>query len=325
MGSVEIPSATSSPDGPASIPLTTEEAARGQYSRAKLQFILERFNDDGIKVIEALVDAAHIDTIAAAMHAETPKILADSKVATFNHGVNSNILQCPPLKPEFVFGDIYLNPFVIQIVNAFLGARPRWNFITGNNALAGTQGIRQPVHKDISWRNHPTAPFYVIANVLLADFSPENGSTEFWLGSHKDTTTDDQDPTPGQTCFVLPEKVEERRSVRPPVQTTAKKGSITLRDLRLWHAGMPNPSDENRMMLALGYQARWYPNYTQRLKVRPAKIPLAVWDYANVSQLPESLMNFFVHDDIEIMANFVSDEEVQEHLHKYNFSFKPSI
>ncbi len=36
-------------------------------------------------------------------------------------------------------------------------------------------------------------------------------------------------------------------------------------------------------------------------------------------------MNFFVHDDIEIMANFVSDEEVKASQHKYNFSFKHSI
>ncbi|KAH8895866.1 hypothetical protein GQ53DRAFT_714568 [Thozetella sp. PMI_491] len=305
MGSVGNPVTAPGPDEPASIPLTKEEALRGQYSREKLQYILERFNEDGFIVLEDLVDVAHVDALAAAMHAETPQILANIK--TFNHGVNSNILQCAPLKPELIFSDVYLNPFVIQIVNAYLGARPRWNFITGNNALAGTGGLRQPVHKDIRWKGHPTAPFYVIANVPLADFSPENGSTEFWLGSHKNTTTADQETATGRTCFVLPEKLEERRTVRPPIQARAKKGSITLRDLRLWHAGMPNPSGENRIMMALGYQARWYPNYTQRLK------------------LPASMLNFFIHDDIEIMANFVSDEEVQENLHKDNFSFQPSI
>jgi hypothetical protein len=29
-----------------------------------------------------------------------------------------------------------------------------------------------------------------------------------------------------------------------------------LRDLRTWHAGMPNESEEYRIMLALGYQVR---------------------------------------------------------------------
>ena len=255
---------TPAPDGPATIPLSAEEAARGQYSRATLQRVLERFNEDGFIVLEDLVDPAHIDALAAAMHAETPGVLAG---ATFNHGVQSNILQCAPLTPGLVFSDVYLNPFVIQVMNAYLGARPRWNFITGNNALAGTGGLRQPVHKDVAWRDHPRAPFYVIANVPLADFGPENGSTEFWLGTHKDTSAADQDATPGSTCFVLEDKLAARRAVRPPVQVRAKKGSITLRDLRLWHAGMPNPSEENRIMIAVGYQARWYPNYTQRLKV----------------------------------------------------------
>ncbi len=211
-------------DGPASIPRTPEEVARGQYSRAKLQHILERFNEDGFIVLEDLVDPVHVDAIAAAMHAETPAILANDKVATFNHGVRSNILQCAPLRPELIFEDVYLNPFVIQVMNAYLGARPRWNFITGNTALARTDGLRQPVHKDIAWRDHPTAPFYVIANVLLADFGPENGSTEFWLGSHKNTTTEDQDPAPERACFVLEDKVEARRKIRPPVQTRARKG-----------------------------------------------------------------------------------------------------
>lgn len=31
-----------------------------------------------------------------------------------------------------------------------------------------------------------------------------------------------------------------------------------LRDLRTWHAGMPNESDHYRIMLALGYQVRLF-------------------------------------------------------------------
>ncbi|KAJ9255534.1 hypothetical protein DTO207G8_2924 [Paecilomyces variotii] len=298
-------------DAPASIPLSEAEKAKGKYSVATLRQILERFNDDGFLVLEDVVDVAHVEKINKYMQDDTDNVLREvyGSKAYFNHGVRSNILHCAPLKPEYIFEDVYMNPFVIQVMNAYLGARPRWNFITGNNALGNTKGLRQPVHKDIRWSGHPTAPFYAIANVPLTDFSPENGSTEFWLGTHKITTTADQQTTPegAMTCNVKIEKLEERRKVRPPVQVHAKKGSITLRDLRLWHAGMPNPSDEHRIMMALGYQARWYPNYTQRLK------------------LPESMMNFFHHDDIEIMANFVSDEEVQANQHRDNFHFSASV
>jgi len=54
--------------------------------------------------------------------------------------------------------------------------------------------------------------------------------------------------------FVRPDKVEERRKLRPPVQPVCEPGDIMLRDLRTWHAGMPNESEEYRIMLALGYQ-----------------------------------------------------------------------
>lgn len=36
----------------------------------------------------------------------------------------------------------------------YLGSKPVTNFCTANNALAGTGGMRQPVHKDITF-HHP--------------------------------------------------------------------------------------------------------------------------------------------------------------------------
>ena len=164
---------------------------------------------------------------------------------------------------------------------SYLGANPSWGFVTGNNALPRTHGLRQPVHKDITFF-HPQVllvllytitywslqcPFFVIANVPLCPFNPTTGSTEFWLGSHAHTAGTDQVlATPDSqlanaklvvgepNTFVLPEVVEERRKIRPPIQPTCDKGDIILRDLRTWHAGMPNESDEYRIMLALGYQ-----------------------------------------------------------------------
>lgn len=145
--------------------------------------------------------------------------------------------------------------------------------------------MRQPVHKDITF-HHPRCPFYFIANIVLDDFSPANGSTgrhahvsfpceaplirimtEFWLGSHAHTTSADQVPCTEETkvraqvpgdpsCNVKPPVVEARRQVRPPVQIECSKGDIVIRDLRTWHAGMPNTSSDDRIMIAIGYQVR---------------------------------------------------------------------
>ena len=45
--------------------------------------------------------------------------------------------------------------------------------------------------------------------------------------------------------------LEQRRQIRGPSQPIIEKGSIVIRDLRLWHAGMPNTTDEVRVMLAM--------------------------------------------------------------------------
>lgn len=149
---------------------------------------------------------------------------------------------------------------------SYLGSKPILNWMTSNNALANTGGMRQPVHKDNGYI-HPQFPFYFIANIPLVDFSVANGSTEFWLGSHAHTDENDQRvaendadrdayPNSGPTDPIPPVKLdvlEARRQIRPPIQPICNKGDIMIRDLRTWHAGMPNTSDEHRIMLALGY------------------------------------------------------------------------
>ncbi len=70
-------------------------------------------------------------------------------------------------------------------------------------------------------------------------------------------------------CFILPELLEARRKVRPPIQIVCKPGGVLLRDQRIWHAGMPNASDEDRIMLAMMFTAPWYPN-DRKFKVRSA-------------------------------------------------------
>ncbi|KAK5129303.1 hypothetical protein LTR08_003607 [Meristemomyces frigidus] len=192
--------------------------------------------------------------------------------------------------------------------------------MTANNALTGTGGMRQPVHKDITF-HHPICPFYFIANIVLSDFTIENGATEFWLGSHADTTSADQVPcneetkvrqqVPGDpSCNVLPELVERRRQIRPPIQAQCSKGDIMIRDLRTWHAGMPNHSKDDRLMVAVGYQAPWYPNHSQRLF------------------LPVQHANFFMAhggQPVEIRANLLEADEMSHLWRNYDFTFEPSI
>ncbi|KAI1338371.1 phytanoyl-dioxygenase family protein [Xylariaceae sp. FL0016] len=301
--------AASISDAPANEPClvipTLDEKRREKYTNQNIRNALEALHQDGFVVLKSVVDSEHVRLLREYMAEEADELLRNN-AKPFNQGVNSNILQAPPLtKPELLFEDVFFNPFVIQVMNAYLGHKPKWGFVTGNTALPNTHGLRQPVHKDILFF-HPQCPFYAIANLPLCSFSEETGSTEFWLGSHACTTGSDQiiakegdalenaRVRPGEPLtFVKPEVIENRRKIRPPIQPRAEPGDFMLRDLRTWHAGMPNPSSEYRTMIALGYQSPWYENYGLR------------------SKLPISQANFFMKADrqpVEVMADLLPDD-----------------
>lgn len=93
--------------------------------------------------------------------------------------------------------------------------------------------------------------------------TPENGSTEVWLGTHNDTTIADQEGEHGDRASGRIKKhlLDARREVRPPSQPIVKKGSIIIRDLRLWHGGKPNLTTDPRVMLAMSK----FPAYMQQV------------------------------------------------------------
>ncbi|KAF3763305.1 phytanoyl-CoA dioxygenase family protein [Cryphonectria parasitica EP155] len=267
-------------DAPQAIAPTEKERQAGVYSPRNLQKVLGALHRDGLVVLRDVIDKDHIDALNDNMCKEAERMMSDPNQA-YNQNVKSNFLQRPPVTDAaHLHEDIYFNSFLLQIANAYLGSKPIWNWLTSNTALANTAGMRQPEHKDSNF-DHPLCPYYFIANIPLCDFSVENGATEFWLGSSVYTTMEDQ-------------QTEARRAVRPPLQPEAHRGDIMIRDLRTWHAGMPNNSDKHRIMLGLGYQSPFHPNFKQRL------------------HLPLSQEEFFLGQSkgrIEVRANFYDDDE----------------
>lgn len=126
--------------------------------------------------------------------------------------------------------------------------------------LPGSAPRRQPVHSDADFA-HPDHPFAFVINIPLVTMTPENGSTELWLGTHH-FGVDAQESAHGDRASgrIMPTLLAEREEVRRPSQPSVKRGSIVIRDLRLWHAGMPNRSDQVRVMLAMIHFAPWYRN-----------------------------------------------------------------
>ncbi|KAI7464962.1 hypothetical protein KC351_g15190 [Hortaea werneckii] len=165
--------------------------------------------------------------------------------------------QAPPTTLDLMFEDVWANRIAISILQSMLGPNLMCHYANGNTALKAKG--RQPVHSDID-KPHPLFPFAYAINIPLSDMNVENGSTELWPGSHRESNigqhvalTDDE-----FGLAIKPALVEQRCRTSPPIQPTVRKGSLIIRDIRLWHAGMPNRTDTPRIMLAFVIQPAWF-------------------------------------------------------------------
>ena len=67
------------------------------------------------------------------------------------------------------------------------------------------------------------------------------------------------------TIEASEESLTKWRAIAPPIQPNIKAGSILLRDVRLWHAGMPNRTQIPRPMIAMIHYVSWWPSGTFKL------------------------------------------------------------
>ncbi|KAI9689429.1 MAG: hypothetical protein M1822_010080 [Bathelium mastoideum] len=214
-------------------------------------------------VLENVLDHAVLDALNQRMVADARVLQSAGENSPYNYN-KGNIQQDPPLVEEYFSSHVFLNPLARQVVSSILGPRTRLSFISGNTALPPTRDAppqSQPVHSDADF-DHPTCPFAIVVNIPLVDMTVENGSTEVWLGTHASAGISQQEGAHGERASgrIKQSLLDERRATRPPTQPLIKKGSVVLRDLRLWHAGKPNFSTDVRVMLAMIHFAQWYRN-----------------------------------------------------------------
>lgn len=243
-----------SPNQVVEVVASSDELKLGTWNDSNSRRLLEALHKDGIILLKDIISADHLDAINKYMAAEAEQVQSSS-AKNFDAG---NIQQSPPFLPETLFfDDVYINKLLFRAVTLYLGDGAKWDFVSGNTALPKS-ATRQPVHSDADFE-HPNCPFYAVANIPLISSNVATGATEIWLGgTHLGNVSDQEDAS----LVIKQELVSARQKIRPPVQPTIPKGSLILRDLRLWHAGMPNQSAEMRCMIGLGFGAAWYHNET---------------------------------------------------------------
>jgi ectoine hydroxylase-related dioxygenase (phytanoyl-CoA dioxygenase family) len=150
-----------------------------------------------------------------------------------------------PWEPPFADPRFYERDDVLAIVEAVMEPEPALVYFASDTPLPGSD--YQAVHSDTRplYRELEVhlPPFGIVVNLPLVDCTEENGSLEFWPGTHRLTGPADLDR--------LPPGFESRRA-------NLKAGSLLIRDLRMWHRGTPNRSAASRPHLALVYGRPWF-------------------------------------------------------------------
>ena len=248
-------------------PTATEHAA-GRFEAAAVQHAIAALRNDGFLVINDIVEHDHLDRLRERMTGDLDTIRALPAVP--HNFVWGNIQQNPPPDAGLVFRDVVANPFICQVTRELLGPGAFNDYLSGNTNVPGS-GL-QPVHVDDGqlWPDlqmaHP--PARLVVNVALGDTTEENGAIELWAGTHLDPRM-----VIGKDTKVPKELVAARRAVRGPVQGSTRKGSMLIRDMRLWHRGTPNRSAGTRFMIAMIHSVAWY-RRTRRFELEEACAPV---------------------------------------------------
>ncbi|CAM1505129.1 Fc.00g107660.m01.CDS01 [Cosmosporella sp. VM-42] len=239
---------------------TSSEASSLTLDARNLEKAVRHMHEDGLVVVEDVIPHDQLDHLSERMVHDARMLQARGDDGPFNYNKGNLQHDAPPVA-EYFFPSIFTNPIATQITSAVLGPRPKWTFCSANSAVSSGTPQRQPVHSDADFA-HPDHPFALVVNVPLITTTPRNGSTEIWLGTHSKFGVEAQEGAHGERASgrIKEALLRQREEATPPIQPVIKKGSLVIRDLRLWHAGMPNFTEEVRVMLAMIHFAPWYRN-----------------------------------------------------------------
>jgi ectoine hydroxylase-related dioxygenase (phytanoyl-CoA dioxygenase family) len=240
--------------------ISPNEIQSGCLSPDTLQCASRELHDAGYVVLEQVIDPGTIKRVRDAYLTRFEVHIQKSEIRARLDAGNPYVGMYLPFTPPFSEEVICANPLAVQVMEEAMGEIVCVMYHS-NTTLQGNDV--QPIHIDMPnllFRGFPVAlpPWLMVVNIPLIDFTLENGSTEVWPGTHLNTNVDD---------------LLERCATMPSVRTNVRAGDLVVRDLRLWHRGMPNQTTTIRTMLAIVYNTPWF-----RQTEPPIQIPPASWE-----------------------------------------------
>lgn len=241
--------------------ITNRERNQARLSKPHLAEAVQQVREAGYVILEDVLPIAWMTTMRNAFDEEIRRLHPDGADDSGRGG-------CPaPQRMPFLDPLAVENPWGLQVIEAMMGD-DIWSIMPYHTNTSWPGAGKQHIHRDTQhlFPGYPIAlpPTLMILHIPLIDFTTENGSTEVWPGSHLITDIKPDDNEPAQLA---------RRAARmPSVRTNMPAGSVLVRDMRLWHRGMPNTSNDIRTMLSIVYfrQMHRFPDHLTHLpEMRP--------------------------------------------------------
>lgn len=233
--------------------LTNDERDSTELAESRIREAMDTFHDQGYLILENAFPSQWIDevrqecAVGLDAHLSNQGGLAGLAGKTFGTG---HVAWFPPLVGLLADDRLVAHPVIRPMLETLLGTGYRSSFHNTNSSFPGS-GL-QPVHRDHGFLfgnrgdgGQPSAQ--VVVNVCLCDFTIENGATELWPATHWIP-----DPANWESAAL-----EQRARELPSIRLVVPAGTLVLRDLRLWHRGMPNTTHQVRSMTATVFQRAW--------------------------------------------------------------------
>ncbi|MEM8767745.1 MAG: phytanoyl-CoA dioxygenase family protein [Pseudomonadota bacterium] len=250
---------------------TEAERASEALTPDTLSAIAEDVAHKGYAVVGGLIPPDVCESLLAAVLEDAELVRTRGRptpheIATGEGHLQLGLRRAAP----YVEADLVANPLIEHVVAAVLGEKAWLGFYSGNVNLPGS--VHQPVHYDrpFSWRTRekaaadgqpwPPPTTTLSCSIALTEITADNGATEIYPGTHLETAV---------TEWPLGERVSKHPELLerwgPPARMSIPAGGVCFRDPRMWHRGVPNPSEAVRPMLALTYHAERCRHWRGRL------------------------------------------------------------
>lgn len=235
--------------------LTEEERNSRQLSPETLAVAVEQVKANGYILIENVLGE---EKIAGIRKSFDPLFDEYIKRKGFNTGTNRAQMFLPFTQP-FIDEDVINHPIAMSVIDEVLGRGNHCAYFASDTPMPGSD--YQAVHCDIMplfpEMSAPLPPFSLVVNIPLVDVTEENGPLEIWPGgTHLNPDRANHDTLDGSVNPHLHIVRAAEGMLSEKVYMSA--GSMVIRDIRMWHRGTPNRSNDRRTNLAMIFNRHWY-------------------------------------------------------------------